>query len=85
MAILSTKGQIVIPDEIRDRMDFKPGDEFTVNRLDERNVLLTKMPEDPVRAMRGMFKGLFKGDSVAIVREMRDKDRKKTRRKQWYD
>ena len=85
MPVLSTKGQLVIPDEIRDKMDFKPGDEFTVNQLDERNVLLTKMPEDPIKALRGLTKGMFDVDAVTLIRCSRDRDQEILRNKPWFD
>ncbi len=83
MATLSTKGQIVIPKQLREGMRLKPGTDITVERLDD-TILLIPEPEDPVEALCGMFKGMFDEDAVTMVRRMRDEDREKVRNKKWY-
>lgn len=82
MAILSTKGQIVIPEKIRDELDLKPGVHISVERLDD-SILLMPRPKDPVKALMGATKGWFDEDAVTMVRRMRDEDIKKDRKKPW--
>ena len=83
MATLSTKGQIVIPKQLREEMRLKPGTDISVERLDD-SILLIPEPEDPVEALCGMFKGMFDEDAVTMVRSMRDEDQEKVRNKPWY-
>ena len=44
---LSSKGQVVIPEEIRDRLGLKPGAQFVV--IAERDVVIFKVVEPPSR------------------------------------
>jgi AbrB family looped-hinge helix DNA binding protein len=81
---LSTKGQFVIPDEIREEMGLKPGTEIIVQRLDKMNILLTPVPQDPIKALRGLTKGMFEEDAVTLIRKSRDEDEQKLRNKPWY-
>lgn len=82
MAILSTKGQIVIPENLRKEMNLKPGIDITVERLDN-TILLIPEPDDPVEALFGLTKGMFKEDAVTMVRRMRDEDIEKDGKKPW--
>ena len=82
---LSTKGQLVIPDEIRDEMGLKPGAEIVVQKLDEMNILLTPVPKDPIKALRGLTKGMFDVDAVTLIRQSRDKDQEILRNKPWFE
>jgi AbrB family looped-hinge helix DNA binding protein len=67
---VSPKGQIVIPKEFRDKFGIKEGEEVIVEELEE-GVLVMKKIKEPVKAMRGLFKGKFKKSSVELVRELR--------------
>jgi len=82
MAILSTKGQIVIPENIRQELDLKPGVHITVERLDN-SILLIPKTKNPVKELRGMLKGMFDEDAVTMVRKMRDEDLAKDRKDPW--
>jgi AbrB family looped-hinge helix DNA binding protein len=73
MAVLSTKGQIVIPEGIREELNLKPGAEITVELLDG-TILLIPKTGNPVKELRGMLKGMFDEDAVTLVRKMRDED-----------
>jgi len=42
---LSSKGQVVIPEVIRDRLGLKPGDQFVV--LGDRDVVILKVIQTP--------------------------------------
>lgn len=52
---LSSKFQIVIPREVRERMNLKPGTRF---RVIDVGGTLELIPVRPVREMRGRFKDL---------------------------
>lgn len=52
----SSKGQIVIPIEIRKKLGIKPGQRVNLTVVDDK-VFITPMPEDPIKALRGILKG----------------------------
>ena len=51
----SSRGQIVIPKEIRKRLNIVAGKRLSVKAEGDR-VLLTPLPDDPVEAFCGIFK-----------------------------
>jgi len=51
----SSKGQIVIPKEIRDQLGINPGRRVLV-RVVGQHAELVPMPEEPVKALRGMLR-----------------------------
>jgi len=53
-AVISPKYQIVIPKEIRERMDLRPGQ---VVSLIERDGLVTLVPQRPIAELRGIARG----------------------------
>ena len=53
-AVISPKFQIVIPKEIRERMDLRSGQ---VVSLIERDGLVTLVPQRPIAELRGIAKG----------------------------
>jgi len=65
---MSSKGQIVIPKEIREKLHIKTGQKFRVVEL-EGTIMIIPIPKDPIRAMRGMSKGA--PESVKSIRELR--------------
>lgn len=78
---LSSKGQVVIPEEIRKRLGLKPGSRFVV--VAEKGVVIFKSIESPdlaefdglvAQARRDARKaGLRKGDVKAAVRRVRSR------------
>ena len=79
---VSSKGQIVIPAELRRRHDIKPGDQLVVVDL-AGQISLHPVPDDPVAAARGAFKdvpGLSSEEFLAERRTHRDQGAAKTRR-----
>ena len=53
---VSTKGQVVLPAEIRRRYGIEPGTRLQVVDTG-RHICLVPAHEDPIRAARGMLKG----------------------------
>ncbi len=51
---LSSRGQIVIPKEIREKLGLSPGQKLEVYEEDDKIVLIA-IPEDPVDSLNGMF------------------------------
>ena len=51
---LSTKYQLVIPRDVRDRLELEPGAKLTVI---EKGGILYLVPEKPVAEMRGVARG----------------------------
>lgn len=54
-AVVSPKFQIVIPKEIRERMDLRPGE---VVSLIERDGMITVVPQRPIGELRGIAQGV---------------------------
>ena len=52
----SSKGQIVIPKEIREKLGIKPGKRILLRLVDE-HAEITPLPDDPIKEMRGVLKG----------------------------
>jgi AbrB family looped-hinge helix DNA binding protein len=52
----SSKGQIVIPVEIRRKLGIKPGQRVNLTLIEDKAVI-TPLPQDPIRALRGVMKG----------------------------
>ena len=52
----SSKGQIVIPAEIRKKLGIRPGQKVAF-RLVEDKAVIEPLPEDPIKALRGILKG----------------------------
>lgn len=52
----SSKGQVVIPVEIRKKLGIKPGQMVKLTLIDGKAVI-APLPEDPIKALRGIMKG----------------------------
>ena len=52
----SSKGQVVIPAGIREKLGIKPGQMVNL-QLEGEKVVITPLPEDPIKALRGALKG----------------------------
>lgn len=84
MAIVkvSKKGWVVIPHEIRERHNIRPGDEVQIVDYGG-TIAIVPVMKDPVRQMRGMLKG---GPSLteALLEERRkEREREERRLSRW--
>jgi AbrB family looped-hinge helix DNA binding protein len=52
---VSTKGQIVIPKEIRTQLGIKPGT-YCFLHVQDRELIIMPRPENPVESLRGSFR-----------------------------
>jgi len=68
----SSRGQIVIPKEIRKRLNIVAGKRLSVKAEGDR-VLLTPLPDDPVEAFCGIFKE--KSSLTRALTEHREEDK----------
>jgi AbrB family looped-hinge helix DNA binding protein len=75
----SAKGQVVIPVKIRNTIGLTPGGKVLVTLSGEKTVTIEPLPDDPIKALRGILKG---GPSLtkALLRERR-KDRQREAKK----
>jgi AbrB family looped-hinge helix DNA binding protein len=53
---VSSKGQIVIPKALREKLNIKPGTFLNI-RLDKEDIVLTPMKETPLERLYGRFAG----------------------------
>lgn len=63
---ISSKFQIVIPKEVRDKLHLSPSQRLQVV---EKGGVITLVPEVPLKSLRGALKGM----SAADVREKKDR------------
>jgi antitoxin PrlF len=69
---VSSKGQLVIPSEIRAALHILPGTRISVRQEDSR-IVLEPVSEELVDKTRGLFKG---GPSLsAALKKQRDRDK----------
>ena len=70
----SSKGQVVIPIEIREKLGIKPGQMVNLTLEGDRAVI-TPLPEDPIKALRGMLKGK-PSLTKAILKERKEEQKR---------
>lgn len=75
VTMLSTKGQIVLPAELRHEDSLRAGDEFEVERLEAGRYLLKRSPGRPARGLvellrscpeRGWFKRVMSEPTTSL-------------------
>jgi AbrB family looped-hinge helix DNA binding protein len=74
----SSRGQIVIPKEIRKRLNIVAGKRLSV-KAEGDQVLLTLLPDDPVEAFCGIFKE--KSSLTRALTEHREKEKHREEKK----
>lgn len=52
---VSSKGQVVIPREVREKLNITKGTKLEIIEMDGEIVLI-RLPDDPLQSLRGMFK-----------------------------
>ncbi|MFZ0727434.1 MAG: AbrB/MazE/SpoVT family DNA-binding domain-containing protein [Desulfobacterales bacterium] len=74
----SSRGQIVIPKEVRKQLNIVAGKRLSVKTEGDR-VLLTPLPDDPVAAFCGIFEE--KSSLTKALTEQREKDKHREEKK----
>ncbi len=69
---ISTKGQIVLPAEIREQDDIEPGEEFEIERIDRGEYRLTRRTPSNEGLVDWLLACPDKGYFVAIESESTD-------------
>lgn len=67
-AKVSSKNQIVIPREVREALNLKPGDKLMMTVRDNRIIVMEK-PKSYADAIRGIGRGLYPKDYLKKERE----------------
>jgi len=76
---LSSKGQLVIPKEIREALGVKPGQKVFFKIVKDHLVEIAPLPEDPIRHFCGIFK---EGPSLTeVLLKEREEDKKREEKK----
>lgn len=68
---ITSKGQVTIPKEIRERLGVKPGDELEFVEEDGVFRLRKRLNAAPLKKYRGYLKSLADRDPDELVKEMR--------------
>lgn len=82
---VGTKGQVVIPKEIRDEIGIKPGDEV-IFEPDGKDVRVRRVADDPaarrerIRALRGVFADVPGFSTEALEADRREEREREDRR-----
>jgi AbrB family looped-hinge helix DNA binding protein len=74
----SSRGQIVIPKEIRRRLNIVAGKKLAI-KIEGDHVLLTPLPDDPIEAFCGIFENA--SSLTKALTEQREKDRQHEEKK----
>ncbi len=70
---ITSKGQVTIPKEVRDRLGLRPGDELEFVEEDGVFRLRKLLPTAPFKQYRGYLVGLADRDPDDLVQDMRGK------------
>lgn len=73
----STKGQIIIPREIRRKLGLKAGQKLSVELTDNGKIQFTPLPQEPVQAFCGIFQR-----GGPLTKALQNERRKENKREQ---
>jgi len=68
---ITTKGQVTVPKEVRERLGLRPGDELEFTEEDGVFRLRKRLPPTILKKYRGYLKNLADRDPDELVQEMR--------------
>lgn len=76
---VSTKGQMIIPSEIRKKYHIQP--QTKVEVIDKgKEIVIIPLPKDPFRDSRGILKGISAQDLIRFRRQEKVYEQKKHKR-----
>lgn len=67
----STKGQIVIPKKIREKLGITPGKKVML-RIVGKHAEITPLPENSIKALRGILKGGYSMTEELLAERKKD-------------
>ncbi len=70
---LSSKNQIVVPKEVREKLKLVPGAKISIYPVDDNHAILTRQSEDYVKSLRGLGKEVWQalGGADKYIKEER--------------
>ena len=75
----SSKGQIVLPKQIRKKLNIKPGQKVSL-RLVGDHAEIKPLPQDPIEHLCGVFKNHTESLSEALLKDrQKDRDREEAK------
>lgn len=74
IARLSSKSQIVIPSELRQKLGIEPGDELMLEARDD-SIVITRAPSSALARLRALSGPAWKGASERLQRARDEWDR----------
>lgn len=74
IARLSSKSQIVIPSELRQKLGIQPGDELMLEACDD-SIVITRAPSSALARLRALSGPMWKGASEQLQRDRDEWDR----------
>jgi len=76
MAVVKTysKGQIIIPKDLRTRLGITPGKKISVKLVDD-HIEIRPLPDDPIEYLTGIFKDVPASMSAELLKERKSDDR----------
>jgi len=77
IAKVSSKGQVVVPKEIRKQMGIKAGSLFEFKQIDKKRLEITVI-NDPIKELHGIFKG------SGMLKELEKEHREEIERDELY-
>ena len=79
---ISAKGWVVIPSEVRKKFGLRPGDRVHVREEDGRIILIPAL-KDPIRELRGIFKGGPSMTAELVEEHRREVEHDEREHKEW--
>ncbi len=77
--VLSSKGQLILPAEFRERRKLRPGTVFSVQEMPEGGYMFIPIPKDPIKALKGIARHL--NISSSDIKRMRQEDDRRREKK----
>ena len=80
--LVSSKGQVVIPKELREKYGIEPAEKVEVTEIDNR-ICVIPLPADPIKEARGMLKMGKRASRILLEERRKDKKSEEKRVKRW--
>ena len=80
--LVSSKGQVVIPKELREKYGIEPAKKVEVTEINDR-ICVIPLPADPIKEARGMLKMGKRATQILLEERRKDKKLEEKRAKRW--